>query len=90
MIDEPAARRFSSQVIRSGRRTSSTPTSSQRRRCGNSYQSQKVAGVVDPDVSNKRKGNSVRKGIDLDPLRVALQEISIKGRTTQCGLAFAL
>lgn len=51
------------------------------------YARQKHAGVVDLDLHNKCKGNSGRKGIDLESLRTALKEIPIKVQTTQRAVA---
>ena len=48
---------------------------------------QKDAGVEDPDLHNKRRGNSGKKGIDLAPLLEALKEIPLKNRTTQRSIA---
>lgn len=54
------------------------------------YQQRKAAGEMSPDLRNKRRGKSGRKGIDLDSLRAALKEIPIKNRTTQRAVAAAL
>ena len=55
-----------------------------------SYNQQKEDGVVDPNLDNRRKVNSGRKGIDLVAVRSALKEIPIKSRTTIRGVAAAL
>lgn len=54
------------------------------------YQHQKAAGVLSPDLHNKRRGNSGRKGHNIDALRQTLKDIPIKNRTTLRGLAAAL
>ena len=54
------------------------------------YLSKKEAGEVDPDLHNKRKGNSGQKGIDVTALRAALEEIPLKSRTTHRSIAAAL
>ena len=55
-----------------------------------SFNQQKEDGVVDPNLDNRRKVNSGRKGIDLVAVRSALKEIPIKSRTTIRGVAAAL
>ena len=40
-------------------------------------------GELDPDLSNKRKGNSGQKGIDVAYLIKALEEVPIKSPNTQ-------
>lgn len=54
------------------------------------YIRQEDAGVVDPDLPKKRKGNSGQKGIDLAPLLEALRETPLKNRTTQRSVTAAL
>lgn len=54
------------------------------------YGKQKSNGVVDPDLSSRRKGNSGHKGIDLEHFREALAQIPMKNRTSQRSLAAAL
>lgn len=54
------------------------------------YTKQKGAGVVDPDLSSRRKGNSGHKGINLVHFREALERIPEKQRTSQRALAEAL
>ncbi|CAM9980554.1 unnamed protein product [Laminaria digitata] len=54
------------------------------------YGKQKSNGVVDPDLSSRRKGNSGHKGIDLEHFREALAQIPMKNRTSQRALAAAL
>ena len=51
------------------------------------YKKQKDAGEEDPDLHNKQRGNSGKKGIDLAPLLEALKEIPLKNRTTQRSIA---
>ncbi|CAN0260747.1 unnamed protein product, partial [Pylaiella littoralis] len=51
---------------------------------------QKDAGEVDPNLDNKRKQKSGRKGIDLVSIQAALAGIPIKNRTTIRGVAAAL
>ena len=53
-----------------------------------SYNQQKEDGVLDPNLGNRRKVNSGRKGIDLVAVRPALKQIPIKSRTMRsCGCA---
>ncbi|CAN0029583.1 unnamed protein product [Pylaiella littoralis] len=54
------------------------------------YGRQKDAGVVSPDLHNKRRGKSGQKGVNLDSLRELLKGIPIKNRTTIRGVAAAL
>ncbi|CAM9233971.1 unnamed protein product [Pylaiella littoralis] len=51
------------------------------------YNKQKDAGEVDPNLDNKRKQKSGRKGIDLVSIQAALAGIPIKNRTTIRGVA---
>ena len=51
---------------------------------------QKEGGAVYPNLDNRRKVNSGRKGIDLTAVPAALKEIPIKSRTTIRGVAAAL
>lgn len=53
------------------------------------YESQKANGVIDPDLGNKRKGNSGRKGVDLESLREELRKIPPKERTSMTQRALA-
>ncbi|CAN0270881.1 unnamed protein product, partial [Pylaiella littoralis] len=50
------------------------------------YNKQKDAGEVDPNLDNKRKQKSGRKGIDLVSIQAALAGIPIKNRTTIRGV----
>eukprot|EP00903_Cladosiphon_okamuranus_P012797 g11961.t1 len=54
------------------------------------YDTQHKAGVSSPQIENRRKGNSGRKGIPLEELKERLQDIPLNDRTTQRGLAAAL
>ncbi|CAN0382926.1 unnamed protein product [Pylaiella littoralis] len=54
------------------------------------YQQKKEAGEQNPDLSNKRKGNSGRTGINIPVLVEKLAEIPLKNRTTQRSIAAAL
>lgn len=54
------------------------------------YKSQKDEGIVNPCLRSKRRGNSGRKGIDIDYYRELLKHIPLKNRTTQRALAGAL
>ncbi|CAN0083821.1 unnamed protein product, partial [Pylaiella littoralis] len=54
------------------------------------YQQKKEAGEQNPDLSNKRKGNSGRTGINIPVLVEKLAEIPLKNRTTQRSVAAAL
>eukprot|EP00903_Cladosiphon_okamuranus_P013263 g12367.t1 len=53
------------------------------------YNQKKEAGEQDPDLHNKRKGNSGQKGLDIAALKEALQEIQLKNRTTIRSIAAA-
>ncbi|CAB1117614.1 unnamed protein product [Ectocarpus sp. CCAP 1310/34] len=54
------------------------------------YNQKKEAGEEDPDLHNKRKGNSGQKGLDIATLKEALQDIHLKNRTTIRSIAAAL
>ena len=51
---------------------------------------QRTDGVVDPKLHTERKGTPGRKGIDLDAIRSALQEIPVNSRTTTRKVAASL
>ena len=54
------------------------------------YNQKKEAGEEDPDLHNKRKGNSGQKGLDIAALKEVLQEIPLKNHTTIRSIAAAL
>ncbi|CAB1099225.1 unnamed protein product [Ectocarpus sp. CCAP 1310/34] len=54
------------------------------------YDTQHKAGVASPQIENRRKGNSGRKGIPLEELKERLRDIPLNDRTTQRRLAAAL
>ncbi|CAN0453030.1 unnamed protein product, partial [Ascophyllum nodosum] len=54
------------------------------------YDQQHKAGVANPQLANRRKGNSGQKGVDAEELRVRLRDIPLNDRTTQRRLAAAL
>ena len=54
------------------------------------YGRQKADGVVCPDLRNKRRGKSGRKGIDVEALRERLKKTPVDGKTTLRVLADAL
>ena len=54
------------------------------------YDQQHKAGVANPQLANRRKGNNGQKGVDAEELRVRLRDIPLNDRTTQRRLAAAL
>lgn len=54
------------------------------------HQRQKAAGVVCPNLHNKRRGMCDQQGINVDSLSEALKNIPIKNRTTPLGVSTAL
>ena len=54
------------------------------------YDQQYKAEVANPQLANRRKGNSGQKGVDAEELRVRLRDIPLNDRTTQRRLAAAL
>ncbi|CAM9488852.1 unnamed protein product, partial [Ectocarpus sp. 6 AP-2014] len=54
------------------------------------YKQHKEAGEADPDLHNKRKGNSGQKGVDVAALKEKLEEMPLKNRTTIRAIAAAL
>jgi transcriptional regulator of acetoin/glycerol metabolism len=54
------------------------------------HEQREAAGDPSAYIGNNRKGNSGRKGIDLEDLRTRLRDIPLNERTTQRRLAAAL
>ncbi|CAN0254338.1 unnamed protein product, partial [Ectocarpus sp. 13 AM-2016] len=54
------------------------------------YNKQKAAGVQDPDLHNRRKGNSGQKGVDVASLAERLKAVPLENRSTVRLIAAAL
>ncbi len=54
------------------------------------YTTQKGQGVLDPNLGSKRKGNSGRKGVNIEELKEKLRQIPQRNRTSQRALAAQL
>ncbi len=54
------------------------------------YTTQKGQGILDPNLNSKRKGNSGRKGINIEELKEKLRQIPQGSRTSQRALAAQL
>ncbi len=54
------------------------------------YTAQKSQGILDPNLDSKRKGNSGRKGVNIEELKERLRQIPQRSRTSQRALAAQL
>ncbi len=54
------------------------------------YTTQKSQGILDPNLDSKRKGNSGRKGVNIEELKEKLSHIPQRNRTSQRALAAQL